>query len=72
MTTGSGAERNLYPLRPFHKGLVAAMSDLARACARAGEFRRLHGGALPPAPDLGDIAIRQTALPEAKAALAPG
>ncbi|MDC9822920.1 DeoR/GlpR family DNA-binding transcription regulator [Devosia sp. ZB163] len=41
-----------------------------RELARVGECRRVYGGALSPAPDLGSIAQRQGALVESKLSLA--
>jgi len=41
-----------------------------RELARGGECRRVYGGALPLAPDLGSIAQRQGALVESKLSLA--
>lgn len=48
-----------------------ARRDL-RELARLGDCRRVYGGALLPAPDLGTIQQRSTSMSEAKTALARG
>ena len=40
-----------------------------REMAKAGLLIRVHGGALPASPAMGDMAARQTILPEQKAAI---